>query len=66
MDEATSGYCAQCYQPNATVGVGEDAQGEPVFVHQKCETAYLGRVLGRNMVDITRTQDERAARYGRS
>lgn len=65
--EATSDYCAYCYRPNATVGVGEDEHnGQPLFVHQACESPYLRQVLGRNLVDLERRQEERAMRHNGS
>lgn len=55
-----SGACAYCYEPNATVGVGENEHGDELFVHQRCQQPYVERVLGRTMIDMARR------RYGQT
>jgi len=53
--ESESGICAHCTRPHpATVSMGDD-----VFVHSDCESAYLRRVLGRNLVEKDRKITER-------
>lgn len=58
--ELDSGFCAYCYNPHATIGVGSDDNGDAVFVHGNCEEAYLRRVLGRSMIDLARRNNGKA------
>lgn len=50
----TSGDCAECGRPGATEWIEDNARDEPVFVHPKCEHAYVRRIMGGKLIGMAR------------
>ncbi len=50
-------YCMECGKPFPSVFVFTDDKGNERFVHERCSSPYIKRLLGRDMYDAILSGD---------